>query len=302
LQLHRDFVHAGSDVVEALTYYVHREKLRLVGRENDLEKMNRTALKLAKQVATENGNDCLVAGNICNSNLWTSDITEETKKYIEHMFREQVNWAKEEGVDYIIAETMNSLGESSIALKVIKEAGLTAVITVTFHQDDKTFDNKTLEETFKALKQAGADVVGINCHRGPSTMLPLIKRVRAAVEGPIAFLPIPFRTNEQFPTMMSLRDDKCLAPQGIPFPTALDSFSCSRYEIAEYTKKALEIGVSYFGLCCGAGPHHIRSMAETLGKRPPGSKYSPDMSKHFALGNDKKLPEEFLLANNKYKF
>jgi methionine synthase I (cobalamin-dependent) len=54
-QLHRDFVHAGSDVVEALTYYAHREKLRLIGRENDLEPINRQALELAKSVAMESG-------------------------------------------------------------------------------------------------------------------------------------------------------------------------------------------------------------------------------------------------------
>src|SRR4051794_17301981 len=58
-QLHREFVHAGSDVVEAFTYYAHREKLRVIGREKDLEKINKQALKLAKRVAKENG--CLVA-------------------------------------------------------------------------------------------------------------------------------------------------------------------------------------------------------------------------------------------------
>src|SRR5437660_12936022 len=50
-QLHRDFVHAGSDVVEALTYYTHREKLRIIGREQDLEPINRRALEIAKTVA-----------------------------------------------------------------------------------------------------------------------------------------------------------------------------------------------------------------------------------------------------------
>src|ERR1700719_2625190 len=54
-QLHRDFVHAGSDVVEALTYYAHREKLRVIGREKDLEPINRLALQLAKAVADETG-------------------------------------------------------------------------------------------------------------------------------------------------------------------------------------------------------------------------------------------------------
>src|SRR5271156_4658680 len=64
-QLHREFVHAGSDVVEAFTYYGHRAKLRLIGREKDLEPMNRTALKIAKKVARDTGT--LVAGNICNT-------------------------------------------------------------------------------------------------------------------------------------------------------------------------------------------------------------------------------------------
>src|SRR5438034_9816894 len=60
--LHRDFVHAGSDIVEALTYYAHREKLRVIGREQDLERINRRALEIAKAVATDTGT--LVAGSI----------------------------------------------------------------------------------------------------------------------------------------------------------------------------------------------------------------------------------------------
>src|SRR5919206_1908689 len=62
-QLHREFVHAGSDIVEAFTYYAHREKLRLIGREGDLEALNRRALAIAKEVADETG--ALLAGNVC---------------------------------------------------------------------------------------------------------------------------------------------------------------------------------------------------------------------------------------------
>src|SRR5438477_2967157 len=51
--LHREFVHAGSDVVEAFTYYAHREKLRLIGKEGVLEELNREALALARGVADE---------------------------------------------------------------------------------------------------------------------------------------------------------------------------------------------------------------------------------------------------------
>ena len=67
-QLHREFVHAGSDVVEAFTYYGHREKLRVIGREDDLEPINRQALQIAKEVARETGT--LFAGNICNTNVY----------------------------------------------------------------------------------------------------------------------------------------------------------------------------------------------------------------------------------------
>src|SRR3954447_16190734 len=64
-ELHREFLRAGSDVMVAFTYYAHRDKLRTIGREGDLEPLNRQALRLAREVADEGG--ALVAGNICNT-------------------------------------------------------------------------------------------------------------------------------------------------------------------------------------------------------------------------------------------
>src|SRR5579871_1819732 len=70
-ELHREFVHAGSDVVEAFTYYAHREKLRLIGKEHLLETINRRALSIAKDVAAESG--ALFAGDLSNTNLFVGD-------------------------------------------------------------------------------------------------------------------------------------------------------------------------------------------------------------------------------------
>src|SRR6202163_4274630 len=70
-QLHREFVHAGSDVVEAFTYYAHREKLRVTGREKARGRINRQALTIAKDVAAEHGS--LFAGNICNTSVYVPD-------------------------------------------------------------------------------------------------------------------------------------------------------------------------------------------------------------------------------------
>jgi betaine-homocysteine S-methyltransferase len=177
-----------------------------------------------------------------------------------------------------------------IALEVIRETGLPAVITLAVHRAPETREGWTPEDACRRIEQAGAAVVGLNCIRGPRTMLPLIERVRAACEGPVAALPVPYRTTEAEPSFQSLTDPDCdCIPGDRPFPTALDPFTCNRYELGEFAKSAHDLGVTYLGVCCGAAPHHIRSVAEALGRTPPGSRYSPDMSRHAFLGSDARL-------------
>ena len=286
-QLHRDFVHAGSDVVEALTYYAHREKLRVIGREKDLEPINRRALEIAKAVADETGS--MLAGDICNTNVF--DPTDKaSEKAVRAMFEEQVQWAVDAGVDFIVGETFSWGQEALIALDVVKKAGQTAVMTLAMHQEDVTREKWTVEETCKRLADAGADVVGLNCIRGPDTMLPLLKRIRSAISVPMAALPVPYRTHDKEPSFQSLCDSHWHGDWGSrPFPTALDPFTCNRFEIADFGREALAMDIRYLGVCCGAGPHHIRALAEAVGKQPPASKYSADMSKHAFLGSHERL-------------
>jgi len=287
-QLHREFVHAGSDVVEAFTYYAHREKLRLIGKEHLLEKMNRGALETAKQVAAES--DALLAGDICNTNVFAPE--DSSRSAVRAMFEEQVAWASDAEVDFVIAETFSYGEEALIATEVVKSAGLPAVVTLAMHQEATTREGWSPAEACKRLEDAGADVVGLNCIRGPKTLLPLVASVREAVNVHVAALPVPYRTHEAEPTFQSLRDPDCdCIPGGRPFPTALDPFVCNRYELGDFARAAYELGVNYLGVCCGAAPHHIRSVAEALGKTPPASKYSADMSKHAFLGTDETLKQ-----------
>jgi betaine-homocysteine S-methyltransferase len=288
-QLHREFVHAGSDVVEAFTYYAHREKLRLIGKEHLLEEMNRQALTIAKGVAGESG--ALFAGNICNTNIYVGD--NDSKQAVRAMFEEQVGWAVEAGVDFIIGETFSWGEEALIALDVITQTGKPAVITLALHQEPVTREEWSPEDACRRLEDAGADVVGLNCIRGPRTMLPVLRAIRERVSGHVAALPVPYRTRDDEPTFQSLRDPVYPdAPGGRPFPTALDPFMCTRYEIADFAREAYDLGIHYLGVCCGAGPHHIRGMAEALGQTPPASRYSADMSKHAFLGTDPALKNE----------
>src|SRR5580700_5567122 len=166
-QLHRDFVHAGSDVTQALTYYVHREKLRVIGREKDLLPMNRMALSIAKKVARETGT--LFAGDICNTNIYDPGDKKALKE-VDRIFEEQVGWAAEAGVDYIVAETYSWGAEALLALQAIRKySKVPAVITVSIHREEQLRDGFSAAEACKRLEDAGAEVVGLNCHRGPAT-------------------------------------------------------------------------------------------------------------------------------------
>jgi methionine synthase I (cobalamin-dependent) len=289
-QLHRDFVHAGSDVVEAFTYYGHREKLKVIGKEEILEPLNRQALAIAKEVADESG--CLLAGNISNTNIYEPDDA-ESHRLVRRAFAEQVGWAVDAGFDFIIGETIGWLGEALIALEEALKSDKPVVLTMVLHRPGVTPEGLAIEEACKRLEAAGADVVGLNCSRGPRTMLPLLEEIRKAVSVHVAALPVPYRTTERQPSFQSLEDPLWEGPpEGRPFPTALDPFTCNRYEIAEFARAALGLGVNYVGVCCGAAPHHIRSMAEALGRTPPASRYTADMSKHAYLGTDPTLRAE----------
>jgi betaine-homocysteine S-methyltransferase len=284
-QLHMDFVHAGSDVTQALTYYVHREKLRVIGREKDLVPMNRAALGIAKRVARRTGT--LFGGDLCNTNIYDPSDRAAVKE-VERIFDEQVGWAEEAGVDYFVAETLGWVGEALIALKAIRrQSKAPVVVTFAMHQEELTRDGLTPAQACQRMEEAGADVVGLNCHRGPRTMLPLLKQIRAAVKCHVAGLPVPYRTHPAQPSFMSLRDPCC--GDRMAFPDGLDPFLATRSEIFDFGREAFDAGIRYLGVCCGAGPHHIRALAESLGRHPPASRYSKDMSKHAFFGTDEMI-------------
>ena len=255
-ELHREFLRAGAEVMVAFTYYGHREKMRTIGREDDLEPLNRNALRIAREVANEGG--ALVAGNICNTWVYDPESPEESGATVREMYLEQVGWAVEEGADLIIAETNDYLGEALIATEVIKEAGLPSVVTFASTMP-QTIDGIEFDEACRRLEEAGADVVGLNCSRGPATILPILEQVRAAVDVPVAAQPVPYRTTPDQPTFISLREDG--GPRG--FPIALDPFTCTRFEMADF---AVLLGISASASSASAVAAH-RTMSARWPKR-----------------------------------
>jgi len=295
LNLHRDFQHAGSDIVQAFTYNGHREKMRVIGKEKLLEPLNRAALQIAKDVAISpiEEEQNLMAGNISNSNIWNDKDSSQNKE-VEKMFSEMVGWAVDEGADILIGETFYYAEEAYTALKIMKQSGLPSVITIAPMGENIMRDGVSILDTCKELEQRGGDVVGMNCFRGPNTMLPYLKEIRKALKCHVAGLPITYRTTDDHPTFFNLPDNNgcsCHSPHETTFPTALDPMQCSRYEIGQFAREAYSLGINYLGVCCGANPMLIRETAEAVGLKVPASKYKENMENHFLFGTHKRIPE-----------
>jgi betaine-homocysteine S-methyltransferase len=234
-----------------------------------------------------------MAGNISNSNIW-NDKEPKTHLEVEKMFSEMVGWAVDEGADILIGETFYYAEEAYKALEIMKKSGLPAVITIAPMGENIMRDGVTILDACKELEQRGGDVVGMNCFRGPATMMPYLKEIRKSLKCHIAALPISFRTTEKNPTFFNLPDNNgctCNTPHKTTFPTALDPMQCNRYEIGKFGKEAHNIGINYLGVCCGANPMLIRELAQSVGLKVPASRYKENMSRHFMYGNHKRVAQ-----------
>jgi betaine-homocysteine S-methyltransferase len=254
LELHREFRDAGSEVLQSLTFYASRDKLATVGMGDRVEELNRAAVRIARQAA---GNRCLVAGNI--SLTWMYEPNDKAAAdRVRKTFDEQLDVQISEGVDFIIGETFSWLGEALLAVERAKRTSLPVMVTMSFENEDLTPDGKSAADCARALVDAGADIIGLNCLRSPEYTLPLAAEMRRAVKAYIACQPVAYRTTHDHRDFTSLP----------AFPDQLDPYQLSRREMADYSTKARDLGVNYIGACCGAVASHIREMARALGKIP----------------------------------
>lgn len=294
-QVTRDFVRAGSDIALAFTYNGHSEKMRAIGEEHLLEPLNREALRIAREVAQEETEECgrpiFVAGNISNSNIYDPDDPESAEA-VRAMYREMVGWAKEEGAHLIVAETMYFYEEARIALEEIQRVGLPAIMNVAVFATGELRDGVSPGEACRRLSEAGAEVVGTNCFRGPATMEPVLDDIASQAPDAVkCAMPVAYRTNHEHPTFFNLPDPNNTAelPHERTFPDALEAQLTNRYEMRDFARLAADKGFQVIGVCCGGSVIHHRAVAEALGRTPMLSRYSPDMSKHFMYGSDPSL-------------
>lgn len=248
-ELHREFLNAGSQVLQALTFFGTREKLSRAGYGADTEKINFAAVKLAKEVA---GDKALVACSVSRTQLTEREGMSSLDKSRDHI-AEQIRLLKDAGVDFLILETFFHLAEMSIALQCAASVGLPAVATMSFRPTiAKCSDDKTPAECARVMAALGAIAVGANCEQDPRRMFPLLREMRSATDVPLAAQPAAFHTTEE-----------CHSFTRLPaFPDELETIQVSRREFTEFGKLARNEGIRYAGGCCGCNAAYIRALAQ----------------------------------------
>jgi betaine-homocysteine S-methyltransferase len=250
-ELHREFLSAGSQVLQALTFFGTREKLSRAGYGEQTERINAAAVRLAKEVADNKG---LVAGSISRTQLVERGEPDALNKARDHI-AEQVSLLKDAGVDLLILETFFHLAEMKVALECAAKSGLPIVATMSFRPlIEACSDGYPPAECARVMAAVGADAVGANCEQEPERMLPLLRQMHDAVDVPIAAQPAAFRTTHG-----------CHSFTRMPaFPEDLETIQVSRRDFAEFGKVAQKEGIRFVGGCCGCNAAYIRALARGL--------------------------------------
>jgi|SRR5437867_2458085 len=250
-QLHLEFLKAGSQVLQALTFFATREKLNRAGYGAQTEEINRAAVRIAREVA---GDRALVAGSVSRTQLIEREGP-ATLGQAKDLMAEQIRLLKDAGVDFLILETFFRLDEMLAALDAANASGLPAVATLSFRPlITRCSDDHTPEDCARVLAERGAVAVGANCEQEPGRMLPLLREMRHATRIPIAAQPAAFRTTDQC---------HCFTRQPA-FPDDLETIQVSRREFFEFGKIAKAEGIGYVGGCCGCNAAYIRALADGL--------------------------------------
>jgi methionine synthase I (cobalamin-dependent) len=258
-QLHREFLRAGAEVLQTMTFYASDDKLATVGLEGTVDEINRNAVRIAREVAAEG--DALVAGNL--SLTWAYDPADAASgDHVRAVLDRQLNDQLDAGPpDFWIGETFSYLGEALLFVERAAATGLPVMVTMSFETlPARSYEGDVPGDCAKRLADAGADIVGVNCLNGPAQQLPLAAEMVGAVGGavPVAAQPVAYATTESEPDFTS-------SPS---FPYALTAMTLPRQELAGFAADARDAGVAYIGSCCGSVAEHVRAMAKVLGKVP----------------------------------
>ncbi len=245
--IHKDYLRAGSQVIETNTFGANRFRLAKFNLEARVREINEAGVRLAREAITEGalpGATAWVAGSIGPTGLNMKSLSEKDHADVRGAFLDQSRGLA--GADVIAIETMRQPEEMRLAIEAVKTVTDLPIIAMVSFDAFGTMADGTLPEAMaEKLARWGADVIGVNCGDGPAGIYDMIERMRG-VGLPLAAMPnagVPRRVEGRFIYMAN--------PE----------------YFGVYARRLTKLGVRLLGGCCGTTSEHIRRIAAAVRMR-----------------------------------
>jgi betaine-homocysteine S-methyltransferase len=247
LELQKEFIRSGADIIQAFTFYGSDDKIGYDG-----TAINQAAINIAKQAREETSTNVLIAGGISQCPSYLKGLNKEIVKE-EH--KKQLRLFKD--LDFFICEYFEYIEEMEWAIESCKETDSEKPIMATMCIGPMgDLSGKSVQECAQRMKNAGAHIIGVNCHFGPEQSLQTMALMKQELGDSVYLACQPLGLHTDAP-----REGFIKLPE---FPFALEKYTCTRWDIQKFARNAYEMGIKYIGGCCGFEPYHVRAIVEEL--------------------------------------
>ena len=251
--LQREYIQAGTNILYAPTFSGNRIKLEEYGLSDRIGQMNHDLVSISKDAIQKEDavGKVFVAGDLTMTGKQVEPVGPLPFEYLIDIYKEQIGYLADAGVDLLVVETMMSLQECRAAVIAAKETtDLPVMVTLTFNEDGRTLFGTDPATASLVLTALGVDAVGVNCSTGPDKMVSVVQKMREYTG-----LPLIAKPNAGLPQLEDGETVYNMGPQ----------------EFAENMMLLVREGADILGGCCGTTPEHIAKMTELL--RENGSLY-----------------------------
>lgn len=257
IALQRSYVESGTNILYAPTFTANRIKLKEFGLEDRIAELNSRLVSIAKEAA---GDRAWVAGDLTMTGEQLAPMGKLDFEELIDIYKEQIGYLAEAGVDLLVVETMMSLQESRAALIAAKETcpDLPVMVTMTFEADGRSLFGTDAQTAAVVLSSLGADAVGANCSTGPDQMAEVIRRMAE-----VTSIPVIAKPNAGLPSLNA---------------EGQTVYDMGPEEFGRDMNLLREAGASILGGCCGTTPEHIRAMTRALSSQKPLERSIPEKS------------------------
>lgn len=259
LKLQKEYVEAGTNILYAPTFTANRIKLEEYGLADKQKEMIHALVGITKEAA---GDKALVAGDLTMTGRQLIPVGDMPLEELIEVYKEQIGYLVESGVDLLVVETMMSLAECRAALIAAKEVcELPVMVTLTFEENGRTLFGTDAKTAAIVLDKLGAAAIGVNCSTGPAKMAEMIESMAEVTD-----LPLIAKPNAGLPQVdQAGRTIYPMLPE----------------EFAQEMGLLVEKGAVILGGCCGTTPEHIAAVKAMVADKAPVSVEKKENCRHL---------------------